>query len=91
MTHLVGLQRSGTKYSLEPDRGKAVAFALRQAAPGDIVLLAGKGHEKVQVTSEGEIPFDDVEVAGEQVRICSSDTPLLTSSSFTDFALSAER
>jgi UDP-N-acetylmuramoyl-L-alanyl-D-glutamate--2,6-diaminopimelate ligase len=60
---LVGLQKSGAKYSLEPDRGKAIAFALQQAAPGDIVLLAGKGHEKVQVTKQGAIPFDDVEVA----------------------------
>ena len=70
---LVGLQRSGTKYSLEPDRGKAVAFALRQAAPGDIVLLAGKGHEKVQVTSEGEIPFDDVEVARDNLKALGYD------------------
>ncbi|MFZ0562301.1 MAG: UDP-N-acetylmuramoyl-L-alanyl-D-glutamate--2,6-diaminopimelate ligase [Terriglobales bacterium] len=70
---LVGLQRSGTKYSLEPDRGKAVAFALRQAAPGDIVLLAGKGHEKVQVTSEGEIPFDDVEVARDNLTALGYD------------------
>ncbi|HSZ60182.1 MAG TPA: UDP-N-acetylmuramoyl-L-alanyl-D-glutamate--2,6-diaminopimelate ligase [Terriglobales bacterium] len=60
---LVGLQKSGARYSLEPDRGKAIAFALGQAAPGDIVLLAGKGHEKVQVTRQGSIPFDDVEVA----------------------------
>jgi UDP-N-acetylmuramoyl-L-alanyl-D-glutamate--2,6-diaminopimelate ligase len=60
---LVGLQKSGAKYSLEPDRGKAIAFALQQATPGDIVLLAGKGHEKVQVTRQGAIPFDDVEVA----------------------------
>ena len=34
-------------------------------SPGDIVLIAGKGHEKVQVTREGSIPFDDVEVARE--------------------------
>jgi UDP-N-acetylmuramoyl-L-alanyl-D-glutamate--2,6-diaminopimelate ligase len=60
---LVGLQRSGAKYSMEPDRGKAIAFALQQATPGDIVLLAGKGHEKVQVTREGTVPFDDVKVA----------------------------
>jgi UDP-N-acetylmuramoyl-L-alanyl-D-glutamate--2,6-diaminopimelate ligase len=60
---LVGLQKSGAKYSLEPDRGKAIVFALQQATPGDIVLLAGKGHEKVQVTRQGAIPFDDVEVA----------------------------
>jgi UDP-N-acetylmuramoyl-L-alanyl-D-glutamate--2,6-diaminopimelate ligase len=60
---VVGLQKSGVKYFMEPDRGKAIAFALQQASPGDIVLLAGKGHEKVQVTKQGAIPFDDVEVA----------------------------
>ena len=62
---MVGLQRSGTKYAMEPDRRKAIAVALKQATPGDIVLLAGKGHEKVQVSREGTIPFDDVEVARE--------------------------
>ncbi len=60
---LVGLQRSGAKYSMEPDRGAAIALAIGEAAPGDIVLLAGKGHEKVQVTQAGSRPFDDVEVA----------------------------
>jgi UDP-N-acetylmuramoyl-L-alanyl-D-glutamate--2,6-diaminopimelate ligase len=60
---LVGLQKSGAKYSMEPDRRKAIALALEHAKPGDIVLLAGKGHEKVQITKEGSIPFDDVEVA----------------------------
>ena len=58
-----GLQKSGAKYFMEPDRGKAIAFGLQQAAPGDIVLLAGKGHEKMQVTQQGTIPFDDVEAA----------------------------
>jgi UDP-N-acetylmuramoyl-L-alanyl-D-glutamate--2,6-diaminopimelate ligase len=65
---LVGLQKSGAKYSVEPDRNKAIGFALRQASPGDIVLLAGKGHEKVQVTRAGTIPFDDVQVAREHLR-----------------------
>jgi UDP-N-acetylmuramoyl-L-alanyl-D-glutamate--2,6-diaminopimelate ligase len=60
---LVGLQRSQTPYRLEPDRRKAIAAALGEAQPGDIVLIAGKGHEKVQVTREGPVPFDDVEVA----------------------------
>jgi UDP-N-acetylmuramoyl-L-alanyl-D-glutamate--2,6-diaminopimelate ligase len=60
---LVGLQKSSTKYVMEPDRRKAIGIALQQAGPGDIVLLAGKGHEKVQVTKEGSIPFDDGEVA----------------------------
>ena len=60
---VVGMQKSGVKYFMEPDRGKAIALALERATPGDIVLLAGKGHEKVQVTKQGTIPFDDVEVA----------------------------
>jgi UDP-N-acetylmuramoyl-L-alanyl-D-glutamate--2,6-diaminopimelate ligase len=65
---LVGLQKSGAKYSVEPDRNKAIGLALRQASPGDIVLLAGKGHERVQITRTGSIPFDDVQVAREHLR-----------------------
>jgi UDP-N-acetylmuramoyl-L-alanyl-D-glutamate--2,6-diaminopimelate ligase len=65
---LVGLQRSGTKYQVEPDRRKAIALAISEARPGDIVLLAGKGHEKVQVTREGSLPFDDVAVACEVLQ-----------------------
>jgi len=60
---VVGLQKTGVKYSVEPDRRKAIALAIGEARPGDIVLLAGKGHEKVQVTREGPVPFDDLEVA----------------------------
>ncbi len=60
---MVGLQRSGAKYKVEPDRRKAIALAISEAAPGDIVLIAGKGHEKVQVSREGSAPFDDVEVS----------------------------
>ena len=65
---LPGLQRSGTKYALEPDRRKAIALAIEHASPGDIVLLAGKGHEKVQITREGSAPFDDVQVAREALQ-----------------------
>jgi len=65
---VVGLQRTGTKYSVEVDRRKAIAIAFALARPGDIVLLAGKGHEKVQVTREGSQPFDDVAVAREALR-----------------------
>src|SRR3984957_6119309 len=60
---VVGLQKTGVKYSVEVDRRKAIALAIGEARPGDIVLLAGKGHEKVQVTREGSAPFDDLEVA----------------------------
>jgi UDP-N-acetylmuramoyl-L-alanyl-D-glutamate--2,6-diaminopimelate ligase len=70
---LVGLQKSGAKYATEPDRRKAIALALRQATPGDIVLLAGKGHEKVQITREGTIPFDDVDVARENLAALGFD------------------
>jgi len=65
---VVGLQKTGVKYTVEPDRRKAIALAIGEARPGDIVLLAGKGHEKVQVTREGSLPFDDLEVAREALR-----------------------
>jgi UDP-N-acetylmuramoyl-L-alanyl-D-glutamate--2,6-diaminopimelate ligase len=65
---LVGLQRSGVKYRMEPDRRAAIALAIGEARPGDIVLLAGKGHEKVQVTKDGPIPFDDGDVARQLLR-----------------------
>ncbi len=65
---MVGLQRFSTKYKVEPDRKIAIALAIREAQPGDIVLIAGKGHEKVQVTREGSHPFDDVEVARQILR-----------------------
>ena len=60
---MVGLQRSGAKYKMEADRRAAITLAMHEAGPGDIVLIAGKGHEKVQITRDGSIPFDDVEVA----------------------------
>jgi UDP-N-acetylmuramoyl-L-alanyl-D-glutamate--2,6-diaminopimelate ligase len=65
---VVGLQKTGVKYSVEADRRKAIALAIGEARPGDIVLLAGKGHEKVQVTREGSVPFDDLEVARAALR-----------------------
>ena len=60
---LIGLIRSGADYTVEPDRQRAINLAVRLARPGDIVLIAGKGHEKVQITAEGVFPFDDVDVA----------------------------
>lgn len=60
---MVGLQRSGTKYKTQPDRRTAIALAVNEAGPGDIVLIAGKGHETTQVSREGVVPFDDVQVA----------------------------
>lgn len=70
---LVGLQRTGTKYKVEADRKAAITLAINEAAPGDIVLLAGKGHEKVQVLREGPVRFDDVAVAREVLAIAGYD------------------
>lgn len=60
---LVGLQRTGTPYLAEVDRGIAVRKALEEAREGDVVVLAGKGHETYQVLKEGKVHFDDREVA----------------------------
>jgi len=60
---LPGLQRTGVRYVMEPDRRKAIELAIHEADAGDMVLIAGKGHEKYQVTRDGEVPFDDAEVA----------------------------
>ncbi len=47
------------------DRRKAIAFAVNIARAGDVVLIAGKGHETTQHTGEAKMPFSDVKVARE--------------------------
>jgi UDP-N-acetylmuramoyl-L-alanyl-D-glutamate--2,6-diaminopimelate ligase len=70
---VVGLQKTGVKYSVEPDRRKGIVLAIGEARPGDIVLLAGKGHEKVQITRAGALPFDDLEVARQALQAAGFD------------------
>ncbi len=65
---IVGLQKTGGKYLIEPDREKAVALAIDEAQTGDIVLLAGKGHENYQMLASGTIEFDDRELARRVLR-----------------------
>jgi UDP-N-acetylmuramoyl-L-alanyl-D-glutamate--2,6-diaminopimelate ligase len=60
---LVGLRRFDTPHLVEPDRAKAIRHAIEQAAAGDAVLIAGKGHETYQVLKDRTIHFDDRETA----------------------------
>ena len=65
---LVGLRRKDTPCLVEPDRATAIRRAIEEARPGDILILAGKGHETYQVLKDRTIPFDDREVAREVLR-----------------------
>jgi UDP-N-acetylmuramoyl-L-alanyl-D-glutamate--2,6-diaminopimelate ligase len=65
---VVGLQKVNAKYRVEPDREKALAMAIEEAQAGDIVLLAGKGHETAQVLKDRTVEFDDREKAREVLR-----------------------
>jgi UDP-N-acetylmuramoyl-L-alanyl-D-glutamate--2,6-diaminopimelate ligase len=65
---LPGFQGLSTRYTVEADRRAAIRLAVHDARPGDIVLIAGKGHEKVQILPTGPVPFDDVQVASEALQ-----------------------
>ncbi|HUJ19654.1 MAG TPA: UDP-N-acetylmuramoyl-L-alanyl-D-glutamate--2,6-diaminopimelate ligase [Nitrospirota bacterium] len=58
----------GKPYAVVPDRHEAIAAAIRAARPGDVVVLAGKGHEDYQVVGTTKHHFDDREVAREEIR-----------------------
>jgi UDP-N-acetylmuramoyl-L-alanyl-D-glutamate--2,6-diaminopimelate ligase len=53
---------------IEPDRREAIARAIEEARPGDVVLIAGKGHEQGQQFRDRTVPFDDREVARDALR-----------------------
>ena len=53
---------------VEPDRAAAIGLAIELADEGDVVLIAGKGHEQGQELADRKIPFDDREVAREALR-----------------------
>ena len=65
-TAIRGAIRQGAPDALDiGDRREAIATAIQMAAAGDIVLIAGKGHEQGQIVGDRILPFDDVEVARE--------------------------
>jgi UDP-N-acetylmuramoyl-L-alanyl-D-glutamate--2,6-diaminopimelate ligase len=65
---IVGLQKTSGKYLIELDREKAIGLAMDEARAGDIVLLAGKGHENYQILADRRLDWDDREVARRALR-----------------------
>jgi len=54
--------------TVEPERAAAIALAVEGAGEGDVVVIAGKGHEQGQEFRDRTIPFDDREVARDALR-----------------------
>jgi len=65
---VVGLQKSQGKYLIEQDRETAIGMAFDEARAGDLVLLAGKGHEDYQVLDDKTLAWDDRKVAQQELR-----------------------
>lgn len=59
---------SGVRPHIEVDRKKAIAFTLQSAREGDVILVAGKGHEDYQIVGDTKFPFSDVSVIKELLR-----------------------
>ena len=61
--------KGAPNWERQADRRAAIAHAISEARPGDVVVVAGKGHEKTQVIRDREWPFDDVAVTQEALRV----------------------
>jgi UDP-N-acetylmuramoyl-L-alanyl-D-glutamate--2,6-diaminopimelate ligase len=72
---IVGVQKTSGKYLIEPDREKAIALALDEARAGDIVLLAGKGHETTQILGDRTLEWSDKDVAARALQERGYDKP----------------
>jgi UDP-N-acetylmuramoyl-L-alanyl-D-glutamate--2,6-diaminopimelate ligase len=68
LSRIASLEGQGAGYLVEPDRRTAIGVAVRAARAGDIVLIAGKGHEDYQILGTRRIHFDDREVAREALE-----------------------
>jgi UDP-N-acetylmuramoyl-L-alanyl-D-glutamate--2,6-diaminopimelate ligase len=63
-----GVKAAGTEYFAITDRRQAIHRAITMASPGDVVIIAGKGHETYQIIGNEKFHFDDREVALEAIR-----------------------
>ncbi|MDR0519366.1 MAG: UDP-N-acetylmuramoyl-L-alanyl-D-glutamate--2,6-diaminopimelate ligase [Clostridiales Family XIII bacterium] len=63
-----GVKGSGGAYEVEPDRATAIDKAIRSASAGNVIVIAGKGHEDYQIIGREKIHLDDREVAAEALR-----------------------
>jgi UDP-N-acetylmuramoyl-L-alanyl-D-glutamate--2,6-diaminopimelate ligase len=54
--------------TVEPDRRRAIALAINEAREGDVVIIAGKGHETYQIIGDTKHDFDDRQIAREAIR-----------------------
>jgi UDP-N-acetylmuramoyl-L-alanyl-D-glutamate--2,6-diaminopimelate ligase len=63
-----GVEQTGTPYKVICDRKEAIRYALEIACTGDVVILAGKGHETYQILNEGTIEFDEREIVSEILK-----------------------
>ncbi len=62
------LEGAGPEAQVEPDRSAAIARAIGSAGPGDVIVIAGKGHEQGQQLADRTLPFDDRAVARRELR-----------------------
>ena len=70
-----GAVEGGGAYTIEPDRRAAIRAAVREARTGDVVVIAGKGHETGQEFADRTVPFGDRDVAAEELRALAEGSP----------------
>jgi UDP-N-acetylmuramoyl-L-alanyl-D-glutamate--2,6-diaminopimelate ligase len=76
-------QEERARVILEPDRAAAIGQAVALASPGDVVVVAGKGHETGQYVAGSVLPFDDRQVTADALERLAKDQLAPTRPSWT--------